>query len=126
MSYEPRGKVKALCDAMAPHPEIALPAATCSQIMGVLQSNLPSHLMSAVSNHAIYPIQIGNRRFYGLTPNAKPAPEERAAVPLADRQTTSNGWTPPKMTPPRGTSAPVASATPAPIQPPAAPVIQPP
>lgn len=108
MSYEPKGKVKMLCDAMASHPEIALPAPECARIMGVPQSALPAYMDAPIRHHALYPLQFSGSRFYGLTSGAKPRAVDlgQPPPPLA---TTANGWNPPQMTPPRGTSAPVAS-----------------
>lgn len=126
MAYEPRGKVKTLCDAMAPRPEIALRASDCARIMGVMQSNLPAHLASAINHKVLHPISVGNQRYYGITPNARPEPEAGAPADVrAPRETTATGWQPPKMICTRpgaeaphargGSAVASASAAPAPV-----------
>lgn len=107
MSYEPRGKVKALIDVMAPNPGVALPEKECAQIMGVAQSALPAYFDAPMRYGAIFAITLSQRRYYGITRDAKPRGEPVAAP--AQRETTATGWKPPQMTctrPTAGTAMP--------------------
>lgn len=126
MSYEPRGKVKALIDAMSARPHVALAASQCATIMDVMQSSLPSHLASAINHHCIFPITIGQRRYYGITQGAQPLAEGGGTA--APRPTTATGWKPPQMActrPGAGTQVPARSHDTVDGLPPGAPRIYP-
>lgn len=97
MSYEPKGKIKALLDAMAGDPRRVWSASEAAKVLGVpeFRSTLMAYTDSACRHQLMY------RRLSssGL---------EFRLIPLDGEagQSTATGWTPPRMVPPRGTPAP--------------------
>lgn len=96
MSYEPRGKVKLLADAMAADPQRIWTSPEVANVMQVHQGALTAHLDTAVRNGAIFRKLVNGRCQY----SPKPFPADAADIVVP----TFTGFVPPKMTAPRAGS----------------------
>lgn len=102
MSFEPRGKVKALLDAMRAAPDrIVWPAEEVAQVMEVARGNLPAYLHAVVQRGLLHRKIEGGKSFFSL----EPFPVPDLSIPTLRQP---GDWTPPVMTPPRGSTGHVA------------------
>jgi hypothetical protein len=98
MSYEPRGKVSLLIDAMrAPDAAAVWSSAECAALMDVVQGGLPAYLKAAIDHCIIHKKVDNGRSFFSLKPFGDVAPGK-----LHIPQFGASNWSPPKMQPPRG------------------------
>jgi hypothetical protein len=123
MSYEPRGKLKILVDAMRAEPERVWTSPEVAKLMDVQQGALTAHLDSAIRNGAIFRRMAANRCQYSARPFEAPA------APAVVEPPKPPAFVPPQMTAPRaGSDVPAPSRAPGPPRPPAptpAPVLVP-
>lgn len=109
LSYKPKGKPKALLDAMsAPGAKAVWTAAEVAEVMDVPTSSLSVYLAAALNNEAVYRRLCNGRSEYSLAPFAEvpPAPTAAPASPF------NTAWAPKPMVAPRpGTDHPVKPIT---------------
>jgi hypothetical protein len=109
MSYEPRGKVKALIDAMRAAAS-ERPVWTSTDVAKVLETStnaVPAFVDPSIRHGVIFRKLENGRSQYSL----KPFPPSATVAPGAPRETTATGWKPPQMActrPGAGTPAPGA------------------
>jgi hypothetical protein len=110
MSFEPRGKVATLINAMRAAPEkVVWKAGEVATTMGVAQGNLIAYLRACIEHRMIYRKVEDGRSYFSLTPFPDAAP--RDPQPLRIPTIAKPGdWVPPVMTPPRGMTGHVPRA----------------
>jgi hypothetical protein len=105
MSYEPRGKVKTLLDAMRADPTRVWTAPEVAKVLECPQNAVLAHLLRALENRVIYKELLKGRNIFSLQPFGTVAPPPGAP-------TVDPNWRPPQMVPPRGTPEPTAAPAP--------------
>ena len=103
MTYEPRGKVAALLQAMQADPAREWNSTAAAAVMQCSPGAVPAFIETALKRGLLYRTTNNGRTLLSRTPFT---PQSGVRAPL---QTTATGWRPPRMDPPRGTSAPLPS-----------------
>lgn len=107
MSFEPRGKVATLVNAMRAAPEkIVWSAAEVAQTMDVAQGNLPAYLRASIDHRLIHRKVEHGKSSFSLRP-FEPVTPAPLLIPTIKKP---GDWVPPVMTPPRGATGYVSRA----------------
>lgn len=107
MSYEPRGKVKTLIDAMDADPQREWTAADAAEVMRTTNGGVHAFVARALEAKQLYRSHSNGRTVF----SRKPFTEASCVSRLPAVPTTSTGWKPPEMVctrPTAGTPAPAA------------------
>ena len=101
MSYEPRGKMKALIDAMraAAAERPVWNSTDVARVLETATASVPAFVDPSIRHGVLFRKLENGRSQYSLTPFAPAATEAPVyqTAPMAQRETTATGWKPPQM-----------------------------
>ena len=108
MSYQPKGKVKVLLDAMDKAPGQPIwSQEEAALVMEIPRNEVPQYLATALHNQAMFRRVVDGKLQISRKPFPVPAPAENFRIPKFGEQ-----WEPPKMVVPReGSDSPKTSLT---------------
>lgn len=93
MSYEPRGKVRPLLDAMRASDRPVWTSLELAQVLECTPAAVPAYVDRAIQHGLLYRRLESGRTQYSL----KPFPPAATAATDALRESTATGWRPPQM-----------------------------